>query len=52
MNEKQEYFGKKPNKRIVDKTNIDKINGYYFCYKYKSYRRLLYNNQIKKSAKM
>ena len=29
-----------------NKINIDKINGHYFCYKYKPYRRLLYNNQI------
>ena len=31
---------------IVDKTNLNKINGHYFCYKYLSYKYLLYNDQI------
>ena len=39
-NENDEY--------TYDETNIEKINGYYFCYKHKSYRELLYNNQIRK----
>ena len=29
-------------KTTVDRTDIDKINGLYFCYKYISYRDLLY----------
>ena len=33
---------------IFYKTNVEKINGYYFCYKHKSYKELLYNDQIKK----
>ena len=33
---------------IVDKTEIDRINGYYFCYSHKSYKDLLYNGQILK----
>ena len=32
--------------KIVDRTDIDKINGLYFCYKHISYRDLLYNGQI------
>ena len=32
--------------RIVDETNIEKINGYKFCYKHISYKDLLYNGQI------
>ena len=36
--------------KVVDKTNIDKINGYYFCYKNISYKDLLYNNQILKKG--
>ena len=31
---------------IVDKTNIEKINGYLFCYDHISYKKLLYNGQI------
>ena len=31
---------------FVNETNIDKINGYYFCYKNISYKTLLYNGQI------
>ena len=34
--------------KIYDKTEIDRINGYYFCYKHISYKDLLYNDQIKK----
>ena len=47
--EKDYYYSKghKHSKtKIVDRTDIDKINGYYFCYKYISYRDLLYNGQI------
>ena len=33
---------------IFDTVNIEKINGYYFCYKHKSYKELLSKNQIKK----
>jgi len=33
-------------KRIVDETAITKINGNYFCYRYISYKDLLYNDQI------
>ena len=32
--------------KIVDKKEIDRINGHYFCYEYKSYKDLLYNDQI------
>jgi len=32
--------------KIVDETNLDKINGHYFCYKHISYKKLLYNDQI------
>ena len=31
---------------IVDRTDIDKINGYYFCYRHISYKDLLYRGQI------
>ena len=35
------------NSKIEGKTEISKINGYYFCYKKKkSYKELLYNDQI------
>ena len=33
---------------ILDKTDIDRINGYYFSYTHKSYKDLLYNGQILK----
>ncbi len=33
-------------KEIVGKTNLDKINGHYFCFKNISYKDLLYNDQI------
>ena len=33
---------------IVDRTDIDKINGYYFCYRHISYKDLLYRGQITK----
>ena len=36
--------------RIVDVTDITKINGYLFCYKYISYKDLLYNGQIIKKG--
>ena len=36
------------NTEILDKTDIDRINGYYFCYTHKSYKDLLYNGQILK----
>ena len=36
--------------KIVDVTNIDKINGQFFCYKHISYKDLLYNNQIKREC--
>ena len=36
--------------KIVDVTNIDKINGYFFCYDHISYKDLLYNGQIKKEC--
>ena len=35
--------------KIVDETNIDKINGYKFCYKHIPYKNLLYNGQIIKN---
>ena len=38
--------GTRSRTKIVDKTNIDIINGNYFCYKYISYKTLLYNGQI------
>jgi len=34
--------------KIVDRTNIKKINGKYFCYNHISYKELLYNGQIRK----
>ena len=41
---------RKPKYRnIVDKTDIDKINGYKFCYKHISYQTLLNNGQIIKN---
>lgn len=36
--------------RMVDVTNIDKINGQLFCYKFISYKDLLYNGQIIKKG--
>ena len=36
--------------RIVDVTDITKLNGYLFCYKYISYKDLLYNGQIIKKG--
>ena len=38
--------------KIVDKTEIKQINGYYFCYSHKSYKDLLYNGQIKKYGEL
>ena len=35
-----------PNNVRINGKEINRINGYYFCYKYKSYKYLLYNNQI------
>ena len=41
-----------PKMVVYDETDIKIINGNYFCYKYKSYRDLLYNGQIiKKGSK-
>ena len=40
------YYSTRSRTKIVDKTNIDIINGNYFCYKYISYKTLLYNGQI------
>ena len=42
------YSGRRHRSRtiIVDKTNIDKIYGNYFCYNHISYKTLLYNGQI------
>ena len=37
-------------RKIVDKTNLNKLNGHLFCYDYKSYRELLYNGQITKNG--
>ena len=36
--------------KIVDKTDLKKINGNYFCYKHISYKDLLYNGQIIKKG--
>ena len=36
--------------KIVDETDIKKINGKYFCYNYKSYRDLLNSGQIIKKG--
>ena len=36
--------------KIVDRTNIKKINGKYFCYNHVSYKELLYNGQIRKEG--
>ena len=40
--------GRQTKTEILDKTDIDRINGYYFCYTHKSYKDLLYNGQILK----
>ena len=42
--------GKHSSSKIVDVTDITKINGYSFCYKYISYKDLLYNGQIIKKG--
>ena len=42
--------GKYSSSKIVDVTDITKINGYSFCYKYISYKDLLYNGQIIKKG--
>ena len=34
--------------KIIDRTDLKKLNGKYFCYKHVSYRELLYNDQIRK----
>ena len=34
--------------KVFYRTEIDRINGHYFCYEHKSYKELLYNDQIKK----
>ena len=34
--------------KIVDRKNLNKLNKYLFCYDYKSYKDLLYNDQIRK----
>ena len=36
--------------KIVDATDITKINGHFFCYKHISYKELLYNGQIIKNG--
>ena len=41
-----EKNNKDSNSPYIERTNIDKINGNYFCYKYISYKKLLYNGQI------
>ena len=43
--------GKYSSSKIVGVTDITKINGYSFCYKYISYKDLLYNGQIIKREK-
>ena len=47
-----EFYYSKRNSRsrtkIVDRTDLKKLNGKYFCYKHVSYRELLYNDQIRK----
>jgi len=35
-------------KLLIERTNIKKINGKYFCYNHISYKELLYNGQIRK----
>ena len=32
--------------KVFYRTEIDRINGHYFCYEHKSYKELLYNGQI------
>ena len=44
------YYNGNPITLIVEKTEIDKINGYQFCYNYISYKDLLYNGQIIKKS--
>ena len=43
------HNGIRSSTKIVDETNIDKINGYKFCYKHIPYKNLLYNGQIIKN---
>lgn len=40
------YNGKNRESKIVDRTDIVKINGNMFCYEKKSYKEVLYNGQI------
>ena len=39
-------YGKHKTTKILDKTDITKINGIMFCYEKKTYKELLYNGQI------
>ena len=52
--EKKKTFDKNLNTRYYykafDQTDLKKINGNYFCYKYISYKDLLYNGQIIKKG--
>ena len=34
--------------KIIDETDLEIVHGQKFCYKSKTYKNLLYNNQIKK----
>jgi len=50
---KEPIKGKDPlksKKDNVDRTNIKKLNGKLFCYKHISYKKLLYNGQIRKKT--
>ena len=44
--------GRNSRTKIVDRTDIDRINGNYFCYKKISYKDLLYNGQIIKKESL
>jgi len=49
---RKEYYrsGKSKETRIVDRTDITKINGNMFCHAKKTYKELLYNGQIIKKG--
>ena len=52
--EKDYYYSNRRRRsrtKIVDVTDISAINGHLFCYKYISYKNLLYNGQIIKREK-
>ena len=50
VKEKLSRRGSHSGRSIVDKTDLNQLNGHLFCYDYKSYRELLYNGQITKNG--